>query len=70
MKSNRTVGTLVKKEAVVSPAGDDAEDNGIMKIRTSTGLVIAVLITCFIVCSVPSTFAKPHEELTFEPIDV
>lgn len=40
-----------------------------MKIRTSTGLVIAVLITCFIVCSVPSTFAKPHEELTFEPIE-
>ena len=40
-----------------------------MKIRTSTGLVIAVLITCFIVYGIPSTFAKPHEELTFEPIE-
>ena len=40
-----------------------------MKIRTSTGLVIAVLITCFIVCGIPSTFARPHEELTFEPIE-
>ena len=39
-----------------------------MKGRTSTGLVIAVLITCFIVCGVQPTFAKPHEELTFEPI--
>ena len=39
-----------------------------MKRRTSTGLVIAVLITCFIVCSVQPTFAKPHEDLTFEPI--
>ena len=39
-----------------------------MKRRTSTGLVIAVLITCFIVCGIPSTFAKPHQELTFEPI--
>ena len=39
-----------------------------MKIRTSTGLIIAVLITCFIVWSVQPTFAKPHEELTFEPI--
>ena len=39
-----------------------------MKRRTSTGLVIAVLITCFIVCSVQPTFAKPHQELTFEPI--
>ena len=39
-----------------------------MKRRTSTGLVIAVLITCFIVWSVQPTFAKPHEELTFEPI--
>ena len=40
-----------------------------MQIRTSTGLVIAVLITCFIVCGIPPTFAKPHEELTFEPIE-
>ncbi|MCY4553233.1 MAG: insulinase family protein [Candidatus Poribacteria bacterium] len=40
-----------------------------MKIRTSTGLIIAVLITCFIVCGIPSTFAKPHEELTFDPIE-
>ena len=39
-----------------------------MKGRTSTGLVIAVLITCFIVYGVQPTFAKPHEELTFEPI--
>ncbi len=39
-----------------------------MKRRTSTGLVIAVLITCFIVWSVQPTFAKPHQELTFEPI--
>jgi predicted Zn-dependent peptidase len=39
-----------------------------MKGRTSTGLVIAVLITYFIVCGVQPTFAKPHEELTFEPI--
>ncbi|MDE0398277.1 MAG: pitrilysin family protein [Candidatus Poribacteria bacterium] len=40
-----------------------------MKGRTSTGLVIAVLITCFIVCGVQPTFAKPHEALTFEPIE-
>lgn len=39
-----------------------------MKGRTSTGLVIAVLITCLIVCGVQPTFAKPHEDLTFEPI--
>ena len=39
-----------------------------MKRRTSTGLVIAVLITCFIVWGVQPTFAKPHEELAFEPI--
>lgn len=39
-----------------------------MKGRTSTGFVIAVLITYFIVCGVQPTFAKPHEELTFEPI--
>ena len=40
-----------------------------MKGRTSTRLVIAVLITCFLVCSIPNTFAKPHEALTFEPIE-
>ena len=40
-----------------------------MKKRTSTGLVIATLIACFIVWGIPSTFAKPHEELTFEPIE-
>ena len=39
-----------------------------MKRQTSTGLVVAVLIIYFIVCGVQSTFAKPHEELTFEPI--
>ena len=40
-----------------------------MKKRTSTGLVIATLIACLIVWGIPSTFAKPHEELTFEPIE-
>ena len=40
-----------------------------MKIRTSTGLVIATLIACLMVWCIPSTFAKPHEELTFEPIE-
>ena len=40
-----------------------------MKKRTSTRLVIATLIACLIVWGIPSTFAKPHEELTFEPIE-
>ena len=40
-----------------------------MKHRTSIGLVIATLITCLMVWGIPSTFAKPHEELTFEPIE-
>ena len=40
-----------------------------MKIRTSTRLVIATLIACLMVWCIPSTFAKPHEELTFEPIE-
>ena len=39
-----------------------------MKHRTSIGLVIATLIACLMVWGIPSTFAKPHEELTFEPI--
>ena len=39
-----------------------------MKGRTSIGIAIAVLISCLIVCGVQPTFAKPHEELTFEPI--
>ena len=39
-----------------------------MKHRTSIGLVIATLITCLMVWGIPSIFAKPHEELTFEPI--
>ena len=34
-----------------------------MKIRTSTRLVIATLIACLMVWCIPSTFAKPHEEL-------
>ena len=40
-----------------------------MKKRTVTGLGIATLIACLIVWGIPSTFAKPHEELTFEPIE-
>ena len=40
-----------------------------MKHRTSIGLVIATLIICLMVWGIPSTFAKPHEELTFEPIE-
>ena len=40
-----------------------------MKKQTFTGLGIATLIACLIVCGIPSTFAKPHEELTFEPIE-
>ena len=40
-----------------------------MKKRTFTGLVFATLVACLIVWGIPSTFAKPHEELTFEPIE-
>ena len=40
-----------------------------MKKRTFTGLVFAILVACLIVWGIPSTFAKPHEELTFEPIE-
>ena len=40
-----------------------------MQKRTFTGLVFATLVACFIVWGIPSTFAKPHEELTFEPIE-
>ena len=40
-----------------------------MKHRTSIGLVIATLIACLMVWGIPSTFAKPHEALTFEPIE-
>ena len=39
-----------------------------MKRHTYSRLTIAILITCLIVCGIPSTFAKPHEALTFEPI--
>ena len=39
-----------------------------MKRQTYSGLAIAILVACLMVCSMPSTFAKPHEELTFEPI--
>ena len=39
-----------------------------MNERISTGLAITTLIVCLIVWGIPSTFAKPHEELTFEPI--
>ena len=39
-----------------------------MKNRISKSLAITTLIVCLIVSGIPSTFAKPHEELTFEPI--
>ena len=39
-----------------------------MKRQTYSRLIIAMLIVCLMVCGIPSTFAKPHEELTFEPI--
>ena len=39
-----------------------------MKKWTSTGTLIATLIVCLVVWGVPSTFAKPHEALTYEPI--
>ena len=40
-----------------------------MKRQTYSRLVIAILMACLMVCGIPSTFAKPHEELTFEPIE-
>ena len=40
-----------------------------MKRQTDSRLIIAILMACLIVCGIPSTFAKPHEELTFEPIE-
>ena len=40
-----------------------------MKKQTFTGVGIATLIVCLIVWGIPSTLAKPHEELTFEPIE-
>ena len=40
-----------------------------MKRETYSRLIIAILMACLIVCGIPSTFAKPHEELTFEPIE-
>ena len=40
-----------------------------MKKRTFTGLAFAALVACLIVWGIPSTFARPHEELTFEPIE-
>lgn len=39
-----------------------------MQKQITNGLFIAVLITCFIVSGVLPLCAKPHEELTFEPI--
>ena len=39
-----------------------------MKNRIYKRLAITTLIVCLIVWGVPSTFAKPHEELSFEPI--
>ena len=40
-----------------------------MQIRISTRLAVTTLIACLIIWGIPSTFAKPHEELTFEPIE-
>ena len=40
-----------------------------MKKWTFIGLLIAILITGFLVWAIPSTFARPHEELTYEPIE-
>ena len=40
-----------------------------MKKWTSTGTLIVTLIACLVVWGVPSTFARPHEELTYEPIE-
>ena len=40
-----------------------------MKKWTPTGLLIITLIVGFIVWCAPTTFARPHEELTFEPIE-
>ena len=40
-----------------------------MKQPKFTGLVIATLVACLVVWGIPSAFAKPHEELTFEPIE-
>ena len=39
-----------------------------MKKWISTGTLIATLIACLVVWGVPSTFARPHEELIYEPI--
>ena len=40
-----------------------------MQKRTFTRLVFATLVACLIVWGLPSTYARPHEELTFEPIE-
>ena len=40
-----------------------------MKKQTYSRLIIAVLMACLIAWSIPTTFAKPHEELPFEPIE-
>ena len=40
-----------------------------MKKWTATGLLITTLIVGLIVWCAPTTFARPHEELTFEPIE-
>ena len=39
-----------------------------MKRRTGLSLIITILIACLMVAGIPPTFAKPHEDLTFEPI--
>ena len=39
-----------------------------MHRRISTGVAITTLILCLMVWVIPSTFSKPHEELTFESI--
>ena len=40
-----------------------------MQNRIYRRLAITTLIVCLIVSGIPSTYAKPHEELTFEPIE-
>ena len=39
-----------------------------MKRRTCSSLIITILIACLIMVGISPTFAKPHEALTFEPI--
>ena len=40
-----------------------------MMKRTFTGLVVATLVACLVAWSIPSAVARPHEELTYEPIE-